>query len=240
MGVLREGWASEMNDGVDEAALVVAMAGQWLRGEPVLGLALVAQLDRERFRVRGLDVDGHPLPKGRTDRVLEGALERFSELPAVGYVAVLGREPGCSAVLVYQGARYEHSWLLLTASRCAVLRLRDVTLTAEDETDLVSARIRSGASVRVALGDVGRLAVRLGRELIGDLGRPPLAQRPDDAELRPVVELSRAAMVEAVRWREPGVPEHRGGPRHVELRFADSSIARLRTDVDGLRSLTGP
>lgn len=166
-----------MNQSADEAALVLRLAEAWLEGEPVDVLATIGQVECERYRVRGLDEDGDPLPVGRSDRSMERIVEQFEEISALRYVAVEGDAPGCDAVA-------------------------------------------------------------MGRDLIEDFRRTPLAERPDDAILEIALELPATAIRHVERRRQRGVPELRGGPRHVQLHFADGSIARVRTDEAGLRSLT--
>lgn len=64
-----------------------------------------------------------------------------------------------------------------------------------------------------------------------------LVERPDEAVFEARYELPRHALGSITRWKQPMVPEFKGGPRFAQIGFADSSWARVRTDEDGLAAL---
>lgn len=209
-----------------EAALVRARASaEWLRGDTLQVLASATELDREVYRVRGLDEDGHPT--GAAEKAW-GAL--FSE-SAGEYVAVRGDHPSCAAVGLYKALSTEHTWLALTSHRLAVLRLRDLAVGTASEEALAAAREEKslGGMVR----GIGKFVKASATEFAKSVRRPPLAERPDDAVLESAFELPRHALARVERWKQPLVPEVRGGPRWLQVHFTDGSWARLKTDEAG-------
>lgn len=206
---------------------------EWLRGEPLHATASVGPADG-RYKVQGLDRDGHP-KRSFTNRLFTGS----SDEPG-GQTVVRGDRPDCLAVGLYQAARGVDTWLTLTAGRVAVLRLRD----RRDRFDEVHAEVTDDADQNRSLGGAIRGVTRLVRSGLGDLAdslrRPPLTERSDDA----VLECSFEAPVSAVRlmeeWRPRFMPRLKGGTRWVKVHLADGSSACLTTDEAGLCVLVGP
>lgn len=132
-----------------EARLVGERAAAWLRGDVLQVIVSATELDREVYRVRGLDEDGHPT--GAAEKAF-GAL--FSE-SAGEYVAVRGDRPDCAAVGLYRALATEHTWLVLTSHRLAVLRLRDLAASTAAEEALAEAK--EERSLRGALRGIGKL-----------------------------------------------------------------------------------
>jgi hypothetical protein len=214
-----------------EAALVWARASAgWLRGDVLQALASATELDREVYRVRGLDEDGHPT--GAAEKAFNAL---FAE-SAGEYVAVRGDHPQCAAVGVYRALSTEHTWLAVTSHRVAVLRLRDMARGTATEDALASAKEEKslGGMVR----GIGKLVKASATEFEKSVRRPPLAERPDDAVLEPAFELPRQALARVDRWKQPLVPEIHNGPRWLQLHFTDGSWARLQTDEAGQSTLT--
>lgn len=219
--------------GSAEADLVRARAtAEWLRGDTLQVIAVATELDREVYRVRGLDADGHPT--GAAEKAW-GAL--FDE-SAGEYVAVRGDHPSCAAVGLYRALSTEHTWLALTSHRVAVLRLRDLARGTASEEALAAAKEQT--SLGGVVRGIGRLVKASATEFAKSVRRPPLAQRPDDAVLESAFELPRHALAGIERWKQPLVPEIRDGPRWLRLHFTDGSWARVRTDETGLSALTNP
>lgn len=216
-----------------ETALVRERATrEWLRGDSLQVLASATELDREVYRVRGLDEDGHPTGK------FEKALDNLFFSDATGkYVSVRGDHPECVAVGLYRALSDEHTWFAITSHRIAVLRLRDTARgTAVEEA---TADVKAQKSLGGALKGLGRLVKESAVEFAKSTRRPPLAERPGDAVLEPVFEAPRQALARVDRWKQPLVPEFEGGPRWLQVHFADGSWARVKTDQAGLAALTG-
>ncbi|MPZ86298.1 MAG: hypothetical protein GEV28_40380 [Actinophytocola sp.] len=221
--------------GAAEAPLVGSLAtAHWLRGDAVQALAAAGELDTERYKVRGLDEDGHPISAG--ERVANAILD-WDDAAGGGYVAVRGDHPQCAAVGCYRGVRHEHSWLVITSHRVAVLRLRDRAAGQDAEGHLAEAK-REG-SLGGALRGLGKFVKASAGEFAKSMRRPPLHERPEDAELVVEFEAPRQALAGVERWKQPLVPQFRGGPRFVQVHFADRSWARLKTDEAGQTALTG-
>lgn len=214
------------------ALLSERMAAQWLRGDVPRVLATAAQLDQERYRVRGLDENGNP-----SNRV-DGVLDALFDESAGGYVAVRGGDPRCAAVGLYQGVRHDHAFLVITTQRVAVLRLRDT----QDGSAAAAAELAGAqdGSLAGTLRGIGRFVTSSATEFARNMRRPPLAERPGDAVLECPFELPLGALDGVRRWAQPLVPEFRGGPRFVQLIFTDGSWARIRTDEPGQNALLGP
>jgi hypothetical protein len=216
-----------------EAALVGArLTAEWLRGDVLTVLASATELDREVYRVRGLDEDGHPT--GAAEKAFNAL---FAE-SAGEYVAVRGDHPSCAAVGLYRALSAEHTWLVVTSHRVAVMRLRDLARGTGSEDALAAAKEEKslGGMVR----GLGKFVKASATEFAKSVRRPPLAERPDDAVLEPAFEAPRQALARVERWKQPLVPEIRGGPRWLRLHFADGSWARVQTDEAGQTALTGP
>ncbi len=216
-----------------EARLVGERAtAEWLRGDVIHALVAAAELDREVYRVRGLDENGHPTGAG--ERAF-GAL--FAAESAGEYVAVRGDRPDCAAVGLYRVLEGEHTWLVLTSHRLAVLRLRD--LARGTESDEALERAKEEKSLGGALRGLGKFVKASASEFAKSVRRPPLAERPADAVLEPVFEVPRQALAGVERWKQPLVPQFRGGPRWLQVHFTDGSWARVQTDEAGQTALTG-
>jgi len=216
-----------------EARLVGERAtAEWLRGDVIHALVTATELDREVYRVRGLDENGHPTGAGEK---AFGAL--FAESSGE-YVAVRGDRPDCAAVGLYRALDGEHTWLVLTSHRLAVLRLRD--LARGTESDEALARAKEEKSLGGALRGLGRFVKTSATEFAKSVRRPPLVERPADAVLEPVFEVPRQALAGVARWKQPLVPQFRGGPRWLQVHFTDGSWARVQTDEAGQTALTGP
>lgn len=215
-----------------ETALVHARAtGEWLRGDVVQALVVATELDREVYRVRGLDEDGHPA--GRVEKAFDAL---FSE-SAGEYVAVRGDHPACAAVGLYQALSTEHTWLVVTSHRVAVLRLRDLAKGTAAEDALAAAKEEK--SFGGVLRGLGKIVSASAAEFARSVRRPPLSERPDDAVLECPFELPRAALARVEKWKQPLVPQFRGGPRWLQVHFTDGSWARVKTDEAGQTALTG-
>jgi hypothetical protein len=214
-----------------EAALVGARASaEWLRGDVLQALVPAIELDREVYRVRGLDEDGHPTSAA------EKAFDSLFAESAGEYVAVRGDHPDCAAVGVYRALSTEHTWLAITSHRVAVLRLRDLARGTASEEALASAKDEKsfGGMVR----GLGKFVKASATEFAKSVRRPPLAERPADAVLEPAFELPRQVLARVERWKQPLIPEVRGGPRWLRLHFTDGSWARLQTDETGQAAVT--
>lgn len=206
---------------------------EWLRGEPVLAMGTVAHVVQGRYRVRGLDPDG--LPRSSVDRVLDS----FDDTGHPGVVTVVrGDDPGCAAVFAYRAARFDHTWLVVTPGRVAVLRLRDAQNQADGAGDALAEASRE-RSVGGLLRGVGRLVASSAAELARSVRRPPLAERPGDAVLEVPFEAPSSALAGVAPWKPRGLPRLRHGPRHVQVAFADGSSACFTTDAAGEAALTG-
>jgi len=205
---------------------------EWLRGDVIHALASATELDREVYRVRGLDEDGHPTGAGEK---AFGAL--FAE-SAGEYVAVRGDRPDCAAVGLYRALSSEHTWLVLTSHRLAVLRLRD--LARGGESDELLAQAKDERSLGGALRGLGKFVKASATEFAKSVRRPPLVERPADAVLEPVFEVGREALAGIEKWKQPLVPQFKGGPRWLQVHFRDNSWARVQTDEPGQQALTGP
>jgi len=215
-----------------ESALVWGRASaEWLRGDVLQALASAAELDREVYRVRGLDADGHP------SGVLEKALSAMFDESGGEYVAVRGDHPSCAAVGLYRALSTEHTWLAVTSHRVAVLRLRDLAAGTASEDALAS--VKEEKSLGGVVRGLGKLVKASATEFAQSVRRPPLVERGQDAVLEPAFELPRQALARIDRWKQPLVPEFRGGPRWLQLHFADGSWARVKTDEHGQSALTG-
>jgi hypothetical protein len=214
-----------------EAALVRSRASaEWLRGDILQVVVPATELDREVYRVRGLDEDGHPT--GAAEKAFNAL---FAE-SAGEYVAVRGDHPDCAAVGLYRALSTEHTWLAITSHRLAVLRLRDLAVGTASEEALASAKEERslGGMVR----GIGKFVKASATEFAKSVRRPPLAERPDDAVLEPAFELPRHAVARIERWKQPLVPEISNGPRWLQLHFTDGSWARIQTDETGQSALT--
>lgn len=219
-----------------ESRLLGSLAGGWLRGEAVQVLAPAGALDSERYKVRGLDEDGHPT--GGFERGVHAVIDSMvDDTAAGGYVAVRGNAPTCAAVGLYAAVRHDHAWFVVTALRVAVLRLRD----RESGQDSARADLLRSAegSLGGTLRGLGRFVKESATELAKSMRRPPLHERPEDASLVCEFEAPRPALAGVQRWKQPLVPEVRGGPRFVQVHFTDGSWARLQTDERGQAVLTG-
>lgn len=216
-----------------EAALVRERATrEWLRGDTLRALASAVELDREVYRVRGLDEDGHP-----TGRV-EKALDNMFFTDATGkYVSVRGDHPQCAAVGLYQALSDEHTWFAITSHRIAVLRLRD--LAKGTAVEGATTDVKAQKSIGGALKGLGKLVKESAVEFAKSTRRPPLAERPADAVLESAFEAPVDVLARVDRWKQPMVPEFNGGPRWLQVHFADGSWARVQTDQAGLAAMTG-
>lgn len=215
-----------------ETALVHARAtGEWLRGDVVEALVVATELDREVYRVRGLDENGHPA--GRAEKAFDAL---FAE-SAGEYVAVRGDHPACAAVGLYQALSTELTWLAVTSHRVAVLRLRDRAAGTAVEDALVAAKDEK--SLGGALRGLGRMVAASAAEFARSVRCPPLGERPEDAVLECPFEVPRAALARVEAWKQPLVPQFRGGPRWLAVHFTDGSWARVKTDEAGGAALTG-
>lgn len=218
-----------------EARLVGARAAaQWLRGDVIQVLASAGELDQDRYKVRGLDEDGHPTGMG--EKAMNAFFDAIHDTGPDGYVAVRGDHPECAAVGLYRAVGVEHSWLVLTSHRVAVLRLRD--LRAGDSDELLQ-QAKDERSLGGALRGLGKFVKASASEFAKSMRRPPLAERPEDAVLECPFELPRQALAAVERWKQPLVPQFRGGPRFVQVHFTDNSWARLQTNEPGQAALTG-
>ena len=217
-----------------DAALLSERMAEWLRGDAVRVLAAAGQLDQERYKVRGLDENGNP---SRADDVLD-VFSDDDTAGAAGYVAVRGGDPRCAAVGLYHGVRHEHAFLVITAHRVAVLRLRDT----QDGSAAAAQELKSNGdgSLGGTLRGIGRFVKASATELAKSMRRPPLHERPGDAVLECPFELPLGALRGVRRWKQPLVPEFRGGPRFVQLIFTDGSWTRIKTDEHGQAALLGP
>jgi hypothetical protein len=224
----------------DESRLVGELAARhWLRGDAIQAVARAQQLDRDRYKVSGLDVNGQALAGSAPERAVEGTLAFFTDDRPDGYVAVSGGHPRCAAVGLYQATRFDHAWLVITPYRLAVLRLRDVRNTQEGVVDAIVERPGPDKSLGGFLRGVGKIVKTSTEELVQSARRPPLVERPQDAVLECPFEIARQALHSIVRWKQPLVPQFRGGPRFVQVSFTDGSWARLQTDEAGQSALTG-
>ncbi len=215
-----------------ETALVHARAtGEWLRGDTIQALVVATELDREVYRVRGLDENGHPI--GRVEKAFDALFQES----AGEYVAVRGDSPTCAAVGLYQALAAEHTWLVVTSHRLAVLRLVDRAkgTAAED----AFTEVKEQRSIGGALKGLGKFVSASAAEFAMSVRRPPLAERPDDAVLESPFEVPRAALARVEKWKQPLVPQFRGGPRWLAVHFTDGSWARVKTDEPGQAALTG-
>jgi hypothetical protein len=215
---------------------------EWLRGDLLQIVAVVGQVDTGRYRVRGLDANG--LTWRLSDTVIDTVAGAFDDTPSDRglHTVVRGRDPRCAAVGLYRAAAYEYAWLAITPSRLAVLRLRDIQNTAEDQ--LVGG-MPTDPQDRQSLGQlvrgVSRLVKATATELARSMRRAPLAERPQDAVLECPFEVPRAALQSITPWKPRLMPAFRRGPRWVEVHFADDSRACLTTDAAGAAALTaGP
>jgi hypothetical protein len=219
-----------------ESALVVSLAAAWLRGEALQVLASAGALDRERYKVRGLDEDGHPTRAA--ERGANAVLDAWVDAAGAGaYVAVRGDSPTCAAVGLYGAVRYDHAWFVVTSARVAVLRLRDRAAGQEGATQELLSEAKG--SVGGALRGLGKFVKASATELARSMRRPPLHERPADAELLCEFEAPRQALAAVERWKQPLIPQLSGGPRHVQVHFTDGSWARLQTNEAGQAALTG-
>jgi hypothetical protein len=216
---------------VSEARLVAQRAAErWLRGDVIQAMAMAGDLDAERYKVRGLDENGDPAT------LSERAWDAVFEDGPGGYVAVRGDHPRCAAVGLYQAAGFDHAWFVITSHRIAVLRLRDALSTA----DAAKAELlRGDRSLGGALRGLGQFVKASAADFAQSMRRPPLAERPADAVLEWPFERPRQELYGIERWKQPLVPQFRGGPRFVQIHFTDGSWARLKTDEAGQAALTG-
>lgn len=198
---------------------------RWLRGDVIQAMAKVAELDAGRHKVRGLDENGDPAT------LSERAWDAVFEEGPNGYVAVRGEHPRCAAVGLYEAAGFDNAWFVITSHRIAVLRLRDALSTAE----AAKAELANDHS----LSGLGRFIKASAADFAQSMRRPPLTERPADAVLEWPFELPRQALRGVERWKQPLVPQFRGGPRFVRIHFTDSSWARVKTDEAGQATLTG-
>jgi hypothetical protein len=210
---------------------------EWLRGEPVLATGPVDHVVEGRYKVRGLDAEGNP-PPPVVDRVFD-AFDEHAQRTGV-FTVVRGDHPGCVAVFAYRATRYDNTWLVVTPSRVAVLRLRDVQNRA-DHLDSEEARVEAtrDRSVGGLLRGVGKLMASSAAEIARSVRRPPLVERPGDAVLECPFEAPSSALAGVSPWKPRGVPRLKHGPRYVQVAFADGSSACFTTDAAGEASLTG-
>lgn len=224
-----------------ESQLVGSLAAGWLRGDAIQVLACAGALDRDRYKVRGLDEDGHPI--GGFERGANAVIDSFVGPDGAGeYVAVHGGDPTCAAVGLYSAVRHDHAWFVVTSYRVAVLRLHD----RAGGQDGVTREFMKSASPGGSQGSLGGAIRGLGKfvkesatEFAKSVRRPPLHERPADAELVCDFEAPRQALGGVERWKQPLVPQFRGGPRFVQVHFTDGSWARLQTNEAGQAALTG-
>lgn len=215
---------------MSEAHLVAQRAAErWLRGDVIQTMAKAGELATERYKVRGLDENGDPATL--TERAWDAV---FEDGPG-GYVAVRGDHPRCAAVGLYQAVGSDHAWFVITSHRIAVLRLRDGLSTA----DAAKAELLRGDSLGGALRGLGKFVKASAADFAQSMRRPPLAERPADAVLEWPFELPRQALRGVERWKQPLVPQFKGGPRFVQIHFTDGSWARVQTDEAGQAALTG-
>lgn len=127
---------------------------------------------------------------------------------------------------LYQALSTEHTWLVVTSHRLAVLRLRDRAEGTASEDAL--AEVKEEKSIGGALRGLGKLVSASAAEFAKSVRRPPLAERPDDAVLECPYELPRAALARVEKGKQRLVPQFRGG-----------SLARVKTDEPGQAALTG-
>lgn len=211
-------------------------AGEWLRGDVIQVLAQAGELDRSRYKVRGLDEDGHPIGGG--ERAANTVIDAFTDVGGGGeYVAVRGDHPGCAAAALYRAVGHEHAWFVVTSHRVAVLRLRDLAGGTTGAQEFVEQAKREG-SLGGALRGLGKFVKATASELADSMRRPPLHERPADAVLVCEFEAPRQVLGGVERWKQPMVPEFRGGPRFVQVHFTDGSWVRLKTDEEGQTALT--
>lgn len=224
-----------------ESRLVADLAARhWLRGDQIQVMAPAAQdMHVERYRVRGLNANGSP-PAETVGRRMYDAVDSFVfEEERDGFVAVSGDHPQCAAVGLYQAARFDHAWLVITTHRLAVLRLRDTRNTEDGVVDQIVEQARQDGSLGGALRGIGKIVKTSAAEFVKSSRRPPLTERPQDAVLEWPFEIPRQALHSVVRWKIPMMPEFNGGPRYVQVQFTDHSWVRLKTDQTGLTALTG-
>lgn len=219
-----------------ESQLLASMAAGWLCGDAIHSLAPAGALDRERYKVRGLDEDGHPA--AGFERGANAVIESWVDTGGAGeYVAVRGDSPTCAAVGLYAAVRYDHAWFAVTGQRVAVLRLRDRAGGQEGATQEFLSEARG--SVGGAIRGLGKFVKASATEFAKSVRRPPLHERPADAELVCDFEAPRQALARVERWKQPLIPQLKGGPRHVQVHFVDGSWARLQTNEAGQAALTG-
>ncbi|RZS37642.1 hypothetical protein EV193_105200 [Herbihabitans rhizosphaerae] len=212
-----------------EADLLRRLAEPWLAGETITALAAVGHLLQDKYKVRGLDDAGAPVPSSRVERVLDA----ITDDGVSGYVTVRGEHPSYLAVAVYRAAGESRAWLVITSRRLAVLRLRDMTDSSEENRRLL-ADAQQERSVSGVLRGVGKLVRNSATSFAANLRRPPLPERPVDAVLECAFEVDRGALAAVVSWKPPMQPSlGKHGPRWFELRLADGSLARLETDAAG-------
>jgi hypothetical protein len=224
-----------MDAGTDAATTRLAQerVQEWLQGEPIYVMALVGQVDGGRFRVRGLDADGHD--SARVDRILDA----FDDGPRAGaWTVVRGDHPGCAAAVLYQAAIHDHTFLTITPHRVALLRLRD----RQDRLEGVADALRPEAGERSSLGGfvrgVGKLLKAGASDMAASIRRPPLGERPDDAVLERPFEAPAHLLHSITPWKPPLMPKLPGGPRWVQVHLNDGSWTCLSTDSPGAAALT--
>jgi hypothetical protein len=132
---------------------------------------------------------------------------------------------------LYRALATEHTWLVLTTHRLAVLLLRDLAVGTRSADALAAAKEQR--ALGGVLRDLGKFVKASAEEFAQSVRRPPLIERPEDAVLEPVWEIPRGALVGVERWKQPLVPEFKGGPRWLQVHFADKSWARVQTDERG-------
>lgn len=223
-----------------EAGLLIERAAEWLAGEAVRAMASVSDLDSDRWRVSGLDDAGHELPAGRAERGIESTVDFLTVEEGGGHLAVRGDHPTCAAVGLYRAAELDHAWFVITDSRVAVLRLRDAQDASEGEIQAILEEAKRERSLGGAIRGVGKIVKSSSTEFVKRARRGPLAGRPEDAVFECPFEVPRFALETIDRWKQPMVPEFKGGPRFVKIGFTDASWARVKTDEDGLTALIGP
>ncbi|MCP2169723.1 hypothetical protein [Goodfellowiella coeruleoviolacea] len=217
--------------------LAFGRLGQWTRGEQVLVFAECTQnLAAGRYKVGGLDENG---TAKETNAVLRAA-ELLSDDPVAGqWVAVRGEHPACTAVRLYRALAGADTFLVLTPSRLAVVRLRDARRQGENALDGFTADLAEDRSVGGLLRGVGKLVRGAATDMVRAARRPPLTERPEDAVLTVEFEGPHQELAGVRRWKQPMVPNLRHGPRMVELHFADGSWCRVQTTVADAQTLTG-
>jgi hypothetical protein len=125
---------------------------------------------------------------------------------------VLGDHPTCEAVGLYRALSAEHTWLVLTSHRLAVLRLRDLAVGTQSIQALAAAK--GEKSLVAALRGLGKfvMASASATEFAQSACRPLLIERPRDALLEAVWETPRQTVARVERWKQPLVQSSPAAP----------------------------